>query len=240
MSSEWYKTGDEGYKQVQKIQEERQKEYGPRRFFLKPNTSAKVTFLDSNGFYFHEHELQIDGKWGHYFTCRRDFDECPLCDAGISVSYGCAYTVIDHSEYQTKSGGSIKNQKKLLVIKPTVVNKLARKRENEQLKGNLTGAVFLFTRDKKEECRTGEDLEFIKKLSQKDLIKFKPKDSKESDADWIKPFDYLALFAPKSVEELRKISGQAPPVGSDDYQGAVAGVTGGSQEYSEDNIEDLL
>lgn len=242
MSSEWYKKGEEGFETSRKIQEERAAQYGPNRFWLKVGSSAKVTFLDTEGFYFHEHDLQINGKWGNHFTCLKDFSECPLCDAGHRSGYVCAYTIIDHSEYETKNGGKVKNQKKLLIVRPAVINKLSRRRET--LEGNLTHGLFLFTRDSKDECRTGEDIEFVKRLDPKDLVKFKPKDSKESDENWLKPFDYMKLFEPKPVEELRKLAGQAPPVGSDDYGKGEASsgayIPPGTGMASEDSIESLL
>ena len=173
--AEWYSTGKTGYENAQRIQEEVKHQYGPSRFWLKPGGSAKVTFLDTEGFYFHEHNLKLNGKWGNHFTCLKDFSECPLCDSGDRSGYVCAYTIIDHSEYETKQGKKIKNQKRLLVVRPAVMNKLARRRES--LEGNLQYGLFLFTRDGEQECSTGEDIEFIKRLNAKDLVKFKPSDS---------------------------------------------------------------
>lgn len=241
MSNEWFQKGEEGLDTARRIQEERASQYGPHRFWLKPGNSAKVTFLDTEGFYFNEHELQINGKWGNFFTCMKDFSECALCDGGHKSGYVCAYTVIDHSEYETKTGGKVKNQKKLMIVRPAVMNKLARRRET--LDGDLTYGLFLFSRDSKDECRTGEDIEYIKRLNPKDIVKFKPKDSKDTDEEFLKPFDYMELFKPKPVEELRKIAGQAPPVGSDDYStggrsGAV--IPPGATQAPEDSIESLL
>lgn len=236
----WYQTGEQGIERAKQIQEEQQSQYGPMRFWLKPGNSAKLTFLDTEGFYFNEHNLKLDGKWGNHFTCLKDFSECPLCDAGDRPGYVCAYTIIDHSEYESKSGKKIKNQKKLLVVRPAVMNKLARRRE--ALEGNLTHGLFLFSRDKKEECSTGEDIEFIKKLSPEDLIRFKPKDAKITDEEFLAPFDYMKIFAPKSVDELRKVVGQAPPVGSDSYgsPARMANSSRGVQQVDEESIDDLL
>ena len=237
--AEWYQTGNTGYERSKQIQEEQQAQYGPMRFFIKPGNSAKLTFLDTEGFYFNEHNLKINGKWGNHFTCRKDFSECPLCDSGDRSGYVCAYTVIDHSEYETKNGRKVKNQKKLLVVRPAVMNKLARRRE--ALEGNLTYGLFLFSRDKKEECATGEDIEFIKRMEQSNLLKFKP--ANMSDEEFLAPFHYMKLFAPKSVEELRKIVGQAPPVGSDNYE--ATSYTGqklsqDAEDADETSIDDLL
>lgn len=233
--AEWYQTGSAGYDRAQRLQEEQQEKYGPMRFWLKPGNSAKLTFLDTEGFYFNEHNLKLEGRWGNFFTCLRDFSECPLCDSGDRSGYVCAYTVIDHSEYETKSGKKIKNQKKLLVVRPAVMNKLARRRET--LEGNLKHGLFLFSRDGQQECSTGEDIEFLKRLSPEDIVRFKPKDGKTSDEEWLAPFDYMKLFAPKSVDELRKVAGQAPPVGADGYAPA-ASAAGDSVDDS--SIDDLL
>jgi hypothetical protein len=239
-----FKTGEAGYQQAQQIQEEQARRFNTQRFWLKPGESAKVTFLDSIGTYFSEHELQLNGKWGNYFTCRHDFSECPLCDAGYKFTYVCAYSIIDHSSYTTKKGDILKDQKKLLILRPTLINKLARRREG--CGGDLTYCVFSFARDKKEECRTGEDIQFLKRITPKALLTRKPKDSKESDEEWLKPFDYRKLFAPKSIEELRRLIGQAPPVGSSEQAaGALEDaptdyLVQGSESASETSIDDLL
>ena len=60
-----------------------------------------------------------------------------------------------------------------------------------------------------------ESFEFQKKLTKEQLMKLAPKDGDVSAADWLKPYNYEELFAPKSPEELRKLIGQAPPVGAD-------------------------
>jgi hypothetical protein len=253
MSDSWFEKGDAGYEKAKKMQEERAALYGPRRFWLEPGKSAKITFLDSEGFYFMEHELKINGRWGNHFTCTRDFRECPLCESGFKSAYGCAYTIIDHSSYTSpKTGQVYAHQKKLLVVRSSVINKLARRRES--LKGNLKYSLFLFSRDKKEECRTGEDIEWIKVVSPADLTRLcKPKDSKESNEDFLKPFDYMEIFKPLSVEELRKIAGQPAPVGSENYDPSGADhspgmdtgmdtmdIPPGAGSFSEENLEDLL
>ncbi len=234
----WYQTGKEGFETAQRKIEEAKSQYGPMRFWLKQGGSAKVTFLDSEGFYFQEHNLKINGKWGNYFTCLKDFSECPLCESGDRSGYMCAYTIIDHSKYETKQGKVIQNQKKLLVVRPQVMNKLARRRE--ALEGNLQFGVFRFSRDGAQECSTGEDIEFVKRLSKADVLKFKPAGGTMSDEEWLAPFDYMTLFAPKSVDELRKISGQAAPVGSDNFQGQTHATSKNAADVDEQSIDDLL
>ena len=231
----WYQSGNEGYETAQRKQQEAQQAYGPMRFWLKAGSSAKVTFLDTEGFYFSEHNLQRNGKWGNYYTCLKDFSECPLCEAGDRSGYVCAYTIIDHSEYQsTKTGRIIKNQKKLLVVRPQVMNKLARRKES--LDGNLQYGLFLFSRDSQQECSTGEDIEFIKRLSKDDILKFKPRDGNVTDEEFLSPFNYMELFQPKSVDELRQIAGQTPPVGASNFTHTAHN----SHDVEEASIDDLL
>ena len=63
----WYKKGDEG--KARSVEEEAaakaraQASQNPsrNRFWLAPNKSAKVTFLDSEGFFFREHQLYLNG-----------------------------------------------------------------------------------------------------------------------------------------------------------------------------------
>jgi hypothetical protein len=238
--SDWYQTGNEGLETAKRIQEEQAAGYGPMRFFLKPGNSAKVTFLDTEGFYFNEHNLFINNRWGNFYTCLRDFSECPMCDAGFKPGYVCAYTILDHSKYEGKNG-IIQHRKKLLVVRPSVMNKLARRRET--LEGNLTLAVLRFTRDSKDECNTGEDIEFAKRLSREDVLKFKPSDSKESDEEFLKPYDYMTLFAPKPVEELRRVSGQSAPVGAEDYGSSAssgAAIPPNAMSVNEQSLDAML
>ena len=93
--------------------------------------------------------MKINGNWRNWFTCRKDFDECPLCDDGQTASYVCAYTVIDHSKFTDKQGRERKNEKKLLIVKSTVMPKIARRRQ--ALDGDLTYACLQFHRDKADE-----------------------------------------------------------------------------------------
>jgi len=212
MGKSWFSTGDEVLERAQQYQAELESSINaPKRFFLKPGKSAKVTFLDSAGFGFLEHRLSIDGNWNNFFTCLRDFSECPLCDSGDRPSYVVAWTIIDHSVFVSeKTGKEYKNQKKLLVAKRSVVSKLFRRKES--LENDLTMGLLSFHRDGYKESACGEDIEVIRKLTKEELLKFKPPEVDEKA--WRTPYDYMELFKPQSVDELRRIVGEAPPVGS--------------------------
>lgn len=213
-NNDWFVTGEEAFKRAQQYAEEiKNNNSMPMRFFLKPGQTAKVTFLDTHGFGFMEHNLKLNGRWHNYFTCRRDFSECPLCDAGDRPSFVVAWTVIDHSKYTSeRTGQTYSNKKKLLVAKQSVVMKIKRRMASKELGGDLTYAVFAFTRDGLKEAATGEDIEFIKRLSKEEVLKFCPEGT--SPEEFLKPFDYKELFLPKSVEELRRIVGEPAPIGA--------------------------
>jgi len=241
------KIGDEGYERAKEYQEEQRSKYGPSRFFLKPGQTAKLTFLDSAGFYNMEHSLKINGKWGHFFTCRSEFSECPLCDSptlNSKPSYVCAYTVIDHTGYVDNNGKEHKNIKRLLVVKPRVMDKLARRKQS--MDGDLTFGCFDVSRDSPDECSTGEDFSFLKRLTVDDLAKIMPTGLKNPDGSpmtvqqWLQPFDYMTLFAPKSVEELRRIAGTPQPVGAGSIHAGASPASRAGSSVPEQSIEDLL
>lgn len=213
MAKSWYSVGDDVFARLEQFEKERDSSNGPMRFFIRPGSSAKITFLDSAGFGFLEHNLKLDGRWGNYFTCLRDFSECPICEAGFRPSFVVAWTIIDHSKYVSeRTLKEYRNTKKLFVAKQAVINRIKRRRES--LDGDLTFALFDIRRDKREECSTGEDIEFIKRLTKEELLKFKPEGISEDD--WIQPFDYFKIFEPKSVDFLRQLMRAGSPIGAED------------------------
>lgn len=215
----WFKTGEEGATEAHRIDDENERrrkeaQSGARRFWLPPDKSANVTFLDSLGFYLREHQVYLARSWLNWFTCRADFDNCPLCDSGMYASYVAMYTVVDHSEFQLKRGPQagqiIKDQKRLFVVKSTARNKLLKQKERQD--GDLTLCRFECTRYTSKECSTGEDFHFIERATMEEILSLAP--SGEDAQEWAKPFDYAKLFYPKSAEELSKIIGETPPVGA--------------------------
>jgi len=235
---QWFNTGKRGEQKSEEIQEAMEKGH-VLRFWLPAEKSAKVTFLDSEGFYFYEHNLFLRGKWNNHFTCRKDFDNCPLCDAGDTPSYVCAFTVIDHSKYiSKKSKKEIKNTRKLMVLKPRAFNKLKKRRDGDKLKGDLKYALFELSRTSSDECSTGEDFDFIKRLKPDELAKLCPADLKGDERKvWGKPVDYVTEFAPKSADALSRLAGAAPAVGS---RADVAGESELTGSGSSDDLDGLL
>uniref|UniRef100_A0A6M3M8K1 Uncharacterized protein n=1 Tax=viral metagenome TaxID=1070528 RepID=A0A6M3M8K1_9ZZZZ len=153
----WYKTGADGVKESKQADAQakaRRESRGPRRFHLPNDTSAKITFLDTPGFFLWEHNLQLGGKWFNYFTCLKDFDTCPLCESGDNASYILVGTVIDHSSYTADDGTKYVNQKKLFVAKGKARQNLLRQIERRD--GDLKGCVYEMARGSSNtECATG-------------------------------------------------------------------------------------
>lgn len=216
--AEWYRQGKDGLEEAERIEKEIEARRNmPLRFWLPVGESATLTFLDSAGFYFYEHQVKKDGHWRNWYTCVRDFEpECPLCDAGHQSSYVTAYTVIDHREYVSqKDGKRYGNIKKLFVAKRNVNKKLVRRRD-EDLDGDLTFAVLKFTRDTRDDPSTGSDIVVRKKLTREEVLRFKP--AEMSEAEWLAPINYIEVFKPLTVDQLRRISRGAAPAGTEEHK----------------------
>ncbi len=232
---DWFKTGDEGVEEAKKFDEDAARRRAEamdenvvakkRRFWLPPDKSAVITFLDSPQFFLREHQLFIGGSWQNYETCLSDFDNCPLDEAGMKPSYVVAATVIDHTEFVLKRGPNagtrVKDQKRLIVFKSTARLKILKQKERQN--DDLTYCQFEATRYKATECSTSEDFSYIKTLTPEEVKAFAPatvigksgQPEPVDPADWIKPFNYPEVFKPKSADELRALVGGIAPVGSE-------------------------
>jgi hypothetical protein len=210
----WFVTGKEGIaksKQEDEISKQRreQRKDMPWRFRLDNGEEAKATFLGTPKFFYREHNLQLGGKWGNYFTCLMDFDTCPLDTIGNS-SYVVAGSVIDHREWEDKKGEKHKNQKRMVVFKGKARENIIRQIEKKG--DDLKYWVYEFSRGSSNtEAATGENFEPVKQLTKDQMKNFIPKGE---TLKWLEEFDYAKILEPKSPEELRKIAGQAPPTGS--------------------------
>lgn len=230
----WFKQGNEGVEEGQKVDKESARKRAEardenviakrRRLWMPPDSSIMFTFLDSPQFFLREHNLFIGGSWNHYETCLSDFDNCPLCDAGMQPAYVVICTGIDHSEYTLKKGPNagtlVKNTKKVAVFKSTARIKVLKQKERQD--GDLTGCTFELTRYTEKDNATGSDFQFIKKCTSEELKAFAPatmfgKNGVEAvnPDEWIKPYNYEEVFKPKTAEELIALIGGVPPVGSE-------------------------
>lgn len=185
---------------------------GPRRFWLKKDSSRQVLFCDDSCLKFHEHNLKLGGKFGNYYTCigaKALVDDetseikkpaCPICEAGDKPSYVGAFTVKDLTGYTTAAGEEKgKGEKQLLVAKFYTLQVLEKQWEKRE---GLQGVIFEVSRTSINTAPSvGNIWDFEKKIEAGQI----------SDA---KPFNYKELFAPKPIEEMKNVaqawSGVAP------------------------------
>jgi hypothetical protein len=220
--SKWFEIGEEGRKK-NKANEEAMaiaRTNTARRFWLAKSNKSTVTFLDTPEFFFSEHTMKI-GQQYSTFTCIQGIDVCPLCLQGERASFVMAGTVIDHSKWTDKQGAVHQNEKKVIVFKGKA--KTAILRQIEKYGGDIKHMVFEVERGPETtSAATGEFWEAVRrsKLSPDGLKKLVPSGQTE---EWLKPFDYYAVFAPKTSEELRKICGMPNPIGSTSSEDNVFG-----------------
>lgn len=231
----WYQKGEEGQKSVNDFEEDRQSKMGGAyRLWIPPGGSTQFTFLDTEGFFFKEHNYFHNKSWMNWETCIQDIGEedCPFCEAGIRVYYECVFTIIDHAQYESKKqpGKIISNTKKLLVLRSTARKKILRKRDQQD--GDLTYVTMQTNRDDAKECSTGEDFEVIKRATREEIAAMAPTEwmgKAIAPEVWMEPFDYIKIFNPKRAAQLDRIIGRVAPAGSGD-----APSRGGDQSTTEE------
>ena len=207
----WFYTGKQANKmheQEEQLRQDRAANRGNRffRFYLKAGNSAEITFLDSDvspyeynmPFMLLEHQLNRNGSWMNWYTCIQNCGEdeagntpeCPICAAGERPHMSFVYSIIDHSEYKSKSTGEVhKDLVKLLVVK-SKVHKLFQKQR--QKRGELRGLRYEISRMDEKSPNSGDVLDFIERV--------------ELDPE-IKPPNFLEIFAPKPISDLKALVG---------------------------------
>lgn len=237
----WFKEGSDGWgghtAEKKSIEEDRARRVW--RFWQPRNSTAKITILDNPYFFAHEHNVQVGGKFGNFYTCKAPAGEhCLVCDYDNGKpSYCLFFSVIDHSLYTTKKGKRIQHQKKLFAAKAKVIDVI--KRRIESLEGDIKGCVFEVSRGSGDkECATGEDIVYTgKRLNEDQLLQLGKKIAPEgiSAQEYISPFDYPKILAPKSDEVISSELRIPLPMGSD--QGSYSGL---NDTDDSTGIDDLL
>jgi hypothetical protein len=178
-------------------------------FKIKPGEKGKFTLLDTPELYYLAHS--VPGPNGGYveYTCIKEGNICPLCTVYGKPTPTMIATVIDHGEWTDKMGNKHKYDKKLIKFRGDGLNSI---RDLIAKNGdNLKFFTLESVRGKnKQSPASGSFFTVAKKLNKKTLMKVVPQGEGE---DWLEPFDYLTLLAPKSIEELRQIAGSPTPVG---------------------------
>lgn len=218
----WYQKGKAGEAQGKKLAEEekiRRDNRIPFKFRLRVGDTKKGTFLDNPNFFFSMHTIKNSRGTFDDYTCLNDTENCPFCNAGFKASYVLAATIIDHAGYIDKEEKRHTHVKQLAIFKQVAQKRVLKRRDAADGK-SLKYCCLEFSRDGDRECSTGEEITFFKKLTGAQLKKLIPKaireKGKEEMIKWLTPFDLEKIFKPKSVEELTKVIGGKPPVGSAD------------------------
>lgn len=193
--------------------------------------TVEVYFLDRGEPYFHyEHSLGGNAnKAGEIFPCLKDTNEnCPACNKdpkGEGYFIMLLSAVIPKSSYTNKQGETktFQFQKKEWPIKVRMAKKYQRL---YQAHGTFRGMVVKVTRDAKLDPATGNDIEFVRMMSEAEIKKWDKLHGKGKDPQRqsiIEPFNFEEIHKKPSAAELAKMIG------------AVSEVAGSSDIGSEDD-----
>lgn len=180
----------------------------PWRFYLKTGEERRVIFLDpisgEEPVQFHEHNVNINGKWNNHFTCTAGIPghKCFFCEQDKekeqnSRYFATAFTVLDTTEYTTKSGEKGSNTKKLFIAKSRTMRLLQRKLKKaiEETGGLRTWSMDCY-RSGGKVAAVGDDFVLGDRVDIDNM--------EEVD---ITPFDYMEVFKPLSYEEQKAVYG---------------------------------
>ena len=218
-NDKWYTTGLEGARKFREVEAlraamQKQGEY-VRRYRLAPGEKGSVIFLEHPFVWLNEHSVQADGHW-ESFTCTSDKESCPLCVSGNRQIPILVTTVIDTRKYTSKKTGKVyQYTKSLLVFKGKAIRQMMRQ-FLEGGKMDLTHYIMEIERDTdSKSVACGEFFSLGKKVSIPKLEALAKK-LEVDPKDFLKPFDYFQILAPKSDKELRTIAGMGDPIGSNE------------------------
>lgn len=207
----------------------------PFRFWLPKGEECEVIILDESldaGFWRHEHNLKIDGKWGNIEPCLQETGKCPHCEDGNYSSLVAFLTVLVMRPYTSKKTGETKEYSKMFLCFKRGqfadferIEKIALKKY-----GTLRGTSIILAREDEENSfSTGtpvpnDDGEIINDWLDEDALvdefghaEVKGRESgkviKRENED-IEPFAYRELMPPPDADEIRQRLGGAPTPGS--------------------------
>lgn len=214
----WFQTGTEGLKEKRKLDQmnELRSQKNMPRFRLKAGEEALIVFVDDTGFYAKVHQFEMDGNWGNFLTCVKDFQPCELCNSGKRPTYTAHYTVIDTREFTKRDGTKVKNNKILFPAKGSVIQMVA---DLKRKYTSLAGRVFKVKRYSSNDPNCGNYFELVSNRKINLVQKF------GKDAD--KPLDYMTILQPPTEEELAALGFGSTPVGVE-------------EEMSDDELAEFL
>ncbi len=201
--SNWFDTGRSA---VDKALEKGGSGSGPStfRFYMKPGTEAVVAFCDGDNTedepigHYKEHQFSVrDSKVPGFASCTGP--GCPLCKAGLKPYDAWPFTIIQiKPTWKDKEGNEHGNQRKLMVAKKEIMQRLLRMIEQRE---GLAGTVWTVYRSGPRAYTIGDDWQFHANQpsdkSRKGLAAHL-----DIDPETVEPIDYREHLAPKSLDEL--------------------------------------
>lgn len=167
------------------------------RFYVKPKSERRVTFLDGaldedgdlDTVCFYEHSINNPKERYPKYPCINDPAngiECPICESGSNAYFATVFTVIIHEEWESKKDKVTHECKKqLFVAKQGAADKL---RKYAKKHGGLQGVTFDISRTNEDAWNVGDDFDFLQKDSMEDIaLAFPETDCTAFDYDEVIP-----------------------------------------------------
>jgi hypothetical protein len=218
----WAKTGWGGVDEADKEAESMASEYGPRRFWMPPENTKRIMFLDDSPFGFWEHSVKMNGNWRNYFIClsRNGIsDNCVIDGLKAQNLYYIGFlSVVDFSSWTSQKGKTYQYDVKLYGAKlgssekPGILKKLRRLRDRHN---GLVGKIFDVYRSGAKTEGIGDEFTLVETIPPEKIHDYArsigvnpgPKTEQTPDGkNWV-PFNYAEIFKPKSNDELRGLVG---------------------------------
>ena len=238
----WWNTGFESAKNAYDYDEGGAGK-GPRRFWMPPDATRRIIFLDDNPVTFWEHQFKLNGNWRNYEPCKRrnkQDNSCALCERypDENPSFVGLLSIINMTSWESKKGREINFKRELLVAKlggkdkPGMLKRIERKKKEH---GRLKGVVFDAYRSGAKTEAIGDEYTMIEMVDPADLAKYgkaklaewvnrinenlDPKDQVTLDKLWERdpwtPFNYDDILTMRSNDELRVLLGSGGGNGKD-------------------------
>lgn len=160
---------------------------GAREFWLNPGEFARLYFLDgtllSEGVFdtpmVATHMLQIGGSWARFVCNKQTEGHCLVCDSNADGSQPQTFqlfTVINTMPYVIQNGPrkgkTLPARLQLFAATLKVREKLMKRAQNHD--GKLAGSLYTFTRNTKQDPRTGDDVEFLQEVPMQGVLQKYP------------------------------------------------------------------
>jgi len=194
----WADDGFEGLPEAEKEYEKRMSN-DIQRFWLKPGTTKEIVFETDQPICFWEHQLNLNGSWLNWFTCRSKLEGgCPICESGDNASYVGIFLARDMTGYTSKKSGKQVGigRRIFFVAKKKTLTQI--KTLKERREGGLVGLRFAVTRSDENSASCGDLFDSVGK---EDLAGLPDVGEKP---------DLMEVFKPLSREEIIKRLGGGP------------------------------